>query len=36
MGIKEKEKNILMGDYNMKANFYLENGMEKDMMKMGI
>ena len=35
--IKEKEKNILIIDQNMKVNIYMiKNGMEKDMMKMVI
>ena len=35
MVIKEKEKNLLIEDWNLKENIFLENGMEKDMMKMG-
>ena len=34
MDKKEKEKNILMEDQNMKENIYfVKNGLEKDMIK---
>ena len=37
MIINKKEKHILMENQNMKVNTYIiKNGMEKDMMKMGI